>query len=88
MPGATLCAYGDRQHEARPEHEHPYEVRNFGARRCTCGCTKWKIKTGSPLGLSVTCTRCSRLNYSATAYETGRHDGIPRSTDAASHPPF
>lgn len=91
MRVTTPCPYGDTRHERNQRHEHPYKIREFGARRCTCGSVHWKVAIGGPLPLAVQCDRCERRNYSATAYETGRDDERrepPRDPAPRKDPPF
>jgi hypothetical protein len=82
------CGFHPSCKQATTRHTHPYTVKAAGARRCTCGSRRWKVTTGGPLPVQVSCENCTRQNVTATAYERGRAEGPREVTDASAAPPF
>jgi phage FluMu protein Com len=74
MPITRQCPHCRTAREAHPNHDHPYKIKEYGARRCTCGSVHWVLSAGGSVPLAVKCERCGRRNYSASAYEQGRED--------------
>lgn len=81
------CPFGDKPHAIGARHTHDYPIGQFGVRRCTCGNRTFHLLIGGPLPTAVTCVKCGRANYAATAYERGREDG-PRARSTSGEPPF
>lgn len=76
-------------------HDHPYEVGEWGIRRCTCGSRNWVLSAGQLVKPEVVCAKCKRRNWPATAYENGVIDGrkeaasaLAQAQGAASPPAF
>ena len=88
MPDSDLCVFGDQLHQRKPKHEHDYTVGFWGAKRCSCGSRTFVIVVGGVSVVEVVCVRCRRRNYSATAYEHGRHDGPREVVLAGVRAPF
>lgn len=75
MPDQTLCPYEKGCNQFHKPHRHPYAMGHWGAKRCVCGNRRWRITAGARQTPLVSCDKCGNRNYSASAYEAGRHDG-------------
>lgn len=73
--GYLSCPFGEGECRQSGKHSHPYTVGQWGTRKCSCGCRRYKVTWSRQLGVLVSCENCATRNYPATCYEAGRLAG-------------
>lgn len=73
--GGESCPFGEEPCRQSGRHSHPYTVGQWGTRKCSCGCRRYKVTWSRQIGVLVSCENCAKRNYPATCYEAGRLAG-------------